>query len=569
MHLLLTQNIMLKKLLAITLLCPSILFGQGINNRSQDNDIIENFIRLSAQQLADTARYYSKKSSYDTALICYNLAINTIPKNANIEQQTNLCKYYNQLAIIHGNAADYRMSYNYFIKALHISEKYNLVHNESIVYMNIGVIYTRLYQYDIAKQYYLKALELCIDSTRYPVILNNLGDNEIKRGELDSAYYYISKSISISKQFNDTHFAEITNTLASYYQKIKQYDSAFYYFQLSLEHSKATNQKRAVAINLSDIGNLFFELNKTDSAQYYIAKSNIITRENRYLSTLLSNYLTLSEIEKSKGKFENALNLYMTYHSLKDSILNSDVYASINLLQRQHEISKTNQQIEELEIDRKVKESKIHFQKIIQRIIIIALLLLIIVLFIIVSQHKKLSKAYDGLVDKNIEIIELQKYAEIRRQGIEDGVAVTEVTLRSKAGGDDAETSSAKKVVLSEKLQKELLSRILAVMENTSIICNPAFTLEELTDLIQSNQFYVSHIINNVLKKNFRAFLNGYRIREAQRLFSEADTQKYTVEFIANKVGFMSRQSFYEAFKEITNVTPAFYVKALHRKQKD
>jgi AraC-like DNA-binding protein len=278
--------------------------------------------------------------------------------------------------------------------------------------------------------------------------------------------------------------------------------------------------------------------------------------DSKSLSKVADNYLTLSEIEKSKGNFKNSLNLYNKYLNLKDSIYNISIIGDINHLQRLYEVSKTNQQIEELVSDKKVKENTIYYQNIILWIVIVVLLLAFIVLIFIVLQNKKLKNAYNTLVDKNIEIVEFHT---------KKPESVTESS--DDMPEQEMNTEKSQKKVLSEQIQKELLSAILAFMENTSLICNPEFTLEKLTELIHSNQKYVSYVINNVLKKNFNTFLNGYRIREAQRLFSDSGTSKYTVEFVANKVGYKSRNSFNDAFKEITGVTPGFYVKALHSKQ--
>jgi AraC-like DNA-binding protein len=100
-------------------------------------------------------------------------------------------------------------------------------------------------------------------------------------------------------------------------------------------------------------------------------------------------------------------------------------------------------------------------------------------------------------------------------------------------------------------------------MDNTSIICDTEFSVDKLAELVQSNSTYVSQVINNVLKKNFRSFINEYRIKEAQKLFSAPDGTKYTIEAVALQVGFKSRTAFRDTFKEITGVTPNFYLKSL------
>jgi len=104
-------------------------------------------------------------------------------------------------------------------------------------------------------------------------------------------------------------------------------------------------------------------------------------------------------------------------------------------------------------------------------------------------------------------------------------------------------------------------------MEDTPTICDTEFSLDKLAELVQSNHSYVSQVINTALKKNFRSFLNSYRIREAQQQFSELDTTKYTIESVAVKVGFKSPSAFRATFREITGVSPAFYLKSIQEQK--
>jgi AraC-like DNA-binding protein len=147
------------------------------------------------------------------------------------------------------------------------------------------------------------------------------------------------------------------------------------------------------------------------------------------------------------------------------------------------------------------------------------------------------------LFEKNIEIIELQDNS-------------SEIGLKKY-----------KKSALTDHQQNELLDRILLSMEDTSIICDSKFTVDKLAELVQSNQFYVSQVINSGLKKNFRSFLNSYRIREAQRLFAAPDAAKYTIESVSLRVGFKSQSAFRDAFKEITGVNPNFYLSLMQEQQ--
>ena len=122
-----------------------------------------------------------------------------------------------------------------------------------------------------------------------------------------------------------------------------------------------------------------------------------------------------------------------------------------------------------------------------------------------------------------------------------------------------------KKSMLTNDRQGELLNRIVMIMEDNSIICNPDFSVDMLAELVHSNQKYVSQVINDSFKKNFRSFLNSYRIKEAQLILSEPDAIKYTIESVALQVGFRSRNAFRDVFKEFTGISPNSYLKSMYK----
>jgi AraC-like DNA-binding protein/Tfp pilus assembly protein PilF len=501
--------------------------------------MISKFSSFSSQQLLDTADYYFDRHSTDTALVCYSLLINTPEFVADQKQQKIIIEAYNASGVIYLNLCDYRAAYESFINALVLCEKANYENCKSRIYNNIGNIYSSFNKFDLAESYYLKALQQCQDSIGKIILLNNLGAIELDNGDIDTAFYYLHESLQMSKRNDDIHSYSILNNLGLYYQKEKQFNAAFHYFRLSLKKAKMDNSIVKEAEVLSNLGSLFFEVDKIDSALFYIGLSNAVAGKNNFLKISAENYLILSKIEKSKGRNKSALEFFEKYAGLKDSIFNVEKFGEINQLQRLYEISKTNQQIEQLVIEKKIKGRTIYYQKIIWFITLGVLLLVSIGFLLIYLQKRNLSTAYKALFDKNLEIIDLKEHP------------------------FEKDTEKFKKNMPDNEMQNELLDRIFAIMENISIICDPKFTIDKLAVLAESNNTYVSQVINNVLKKNFRSFLNGYRIQEAQRLFSAPDIAKYTIEAVALNVGFRSRSAFRDAFKEITGVRPNLYIKLM------
>ncbi len=525
---------MIKKgIFILILLLPVAVYCKDMPSSSEDKEFIEGHKRhksLSLQELSDTAYYYENNNFTDKALICYSLVINSVVKEGDSEQEKLIVEALTKSAIIYYYICNYRRCYEFLIRALDLCDKYDYISYKAKIYTNIGNVYYSFNKYDMAKSYYLRAMDFCEDSIVSAVILNNLGAVELEIGEFDSAFYFVNKSLQFSKHGNIYNIT--LNTVASIYQKNKVYDSAFYYFQLALSEARKRRHIKHEAENLSCLGKLLFEINKTNLALLYIDSSNHVAVKNNFLDILAKNHLTLSKIEESKGHNKEALEYFRIYANLKDSVSNTERFGEISQVQRFYEVSKTNEQIEQLSVEQQAKERTIHYQRVIWLITLIALLLVSIVLLYVFFQNRKLNTAYKMLFQKNLEIIS---------------------------------PKNTKKTHFTDEVQQELLNKILAVMENTAIICDPKFSVNKLAELIQSNQNYVSQVINHALKKNFRSFLNSYRIREAQRIFSEPDIARYTIESVALQVGFKSQSTFNSTFKEITGVSPNFYLKSMKK----
>jgi AraC-like DNA-binding protein/Tfp pilus assembly protein PilF len=513
----------------------------------QNNTIHLGFKQLPLQQLLDTANHYYDKSSFDTALLCYSLIINATVKDTNLKQQGRVVDAYNRSANIYREMSDFRTAYEFYLKALHLCEKYDFMSFKPKIYNNIGVIYYDFNEFNIAKSYFFKALDLNRrDSILEQIVFSNLGTIEMKVGNMDSAFYFTNKAIQISvKRLDSLNLHMMLNVLALSHQKIKQYDSAFYYFRLTLNDAEKSNSIDRQAHYLSLISKLFFEIRKIDSALFYVNLSNTIAKTHNLNGILAENYLTLSQIEDLKNNKTKAFEYFKKHTALKDSIFNTSILANINQLQHLHEASKINQQIEQLTIEQHIKNRTIYYQRVIQHVILATLLLVSGFLIFVFFQKRKLSTAYNVLFEKNIKIIELQECP------------------------PGAHLGKYQKSPLTDEMQNELLIRIYALMEDVSIVCDTQFSLDKLASMVQSNRVYVSQVINDVLKKNFRTFVNEYRIQEAQRLFSELDTSLYTIEFISLKTGFKSRTSFIAAFKEITGVSPSFYLNSMQKTAKN
>jgi AraC-like DNA-binding protein len=95
-------------------------------------------------------------------------------------------------------------------------------------------------------------------------------------------------------------------------------------------------------------------------------------------------------------------------------------------------------------------------------------------------------------------------------------------------------------------------------MQQHQAFLDPLLSLDKLADQIGMKATEVSKSINRVGHINFYEFVNSFRVKKIQEELLTSDEQ---VIQIAYKNGFNSKSSFYEAFRNISKMTPAQYRK--------
>ncbi|HKK81596.1 MAG TPA: AraC family transcriptional regulator [Prolixibacteraceae bacterium] len=101
-----------------------------------------------------------------------------------------------------------------------------------------------------------------------------------------------------------------------------------------------------------------------------------------------------------------------------------------------------------------------------------------------------------------------------------------------------------------DKIYKQLET----LMLEEKYYLNPELTLTELSRLAGTNRSYTSQAINKHGKSNFSAFVNKYRINEAQKIMKENPGIK--LEQVASESGFGSVLSMQRAFSKQLGVSP-------------
>jgi len=114
---------------------------------------------------------------------------------------------------------------------------------------------------------------------------------------------------------------------------------------------------------------------------------------------------------------------------------------------------------------------------------------------------------------------------------------------------------------LLEHQKDALIEKIRIEMGEKRYYLNNLASVSGLSKKIGESSHHVSQVINERMNKSFFELLAYYRVKEAKRILLEDKLKKYTVEELADAVGYNSKSAFNNAFKKFSGQTPSGFRK--------
>ncbi|MDE1207323.1 helix-turn-helix domain-containing protein [Tenacibaculum larymnensis] len=517
----------------------------------QSNNKLSKVIGLSAE-----AYIYHRQKKYKKA---EEAALKLIEKtNYYLNNSTNEKQVFleakvsglNRLFWIKKNQEDYTQAYEYLIQMQKTNEQHpNKKHNKYLRYkINIKAskaIIKQALKMDIeAKKILLSAykdsnsglLKKLNDNTFFlqqkADILNSLGNtyisinrnNSLKRNYnrhnnsyLDSASYYYDKAFEITKLFNPPH--EDSEIIYNF-RKTEV-------FMARKEFSKAID----LINNYKNISNgypyfhreyfqkaiCFHNLKKPDSAIYY---SNKLLKNHKKCETskLITIYDILSKEYNNLNKLDSAykyskltLDQYNLAKNTKDKTFN--LFYNNNFEQAQQ----LNKTIEKREA-KKQRNLIISF--------IVLLLTFIIITFYLLNKEKEKKKELILIMNKN-------KPTETER----------------------------KEYNIDEALENKILHEFKNVTESLDFL-KPDFSINYIAEKLDTNTTYISFVFNKHHDESFKQYCTKLKINYVvEKLKTDKNFRKYSIQAIAEEIGYTNASAFTRAFKKHIGITPSAFLK--------
>lgn len=166
-------------------------------------------------------------------------------------------------------------------------------------------------------------------------------------------------------------------------------------------------------------------------------------------------------------------------------------------------------------------------------------------------------------------VFALYQYRVQKRQRIRFEKIMQKETHRVEVNEEKAEKEIKTNLTKTDTIgiNEELISQILEKLkkfETEKRFLESNITLQSLSDAFDTNNKYVSKIVNMYKEKTFIQYINDLRIEHALNLLKEdKKLRKYTIQALSLEFGFNNAESFSTAFYKKTGIKPAYFIKQL------
>lgn len=356
-----------------------------------------------------------------------------------------------------------------------------------------------------------------------------------KKVLLDSADYYFN--VAANMMLEDNFQPEYTKALLSMREAKSaalagNYDKSLSLYRKRKSYPAINDNIRTIQLFDLGMADCFHHLKQVDSALYYCNKyieSYQITKVSKENLLMAYNIMTQCYNEKKDSKnayryAQKSLELIQSIEGIKSKSLNFLHNYDLNIIKEE---------------SNNIIASKNYFKISLFSILII---LIVVVLSFYYYHKKQKEKHY-----RFLKIIQSLKESQV-------------------SDADDLQISKTE-IQPKQTIDEELIEKIalgLKKLEQKETFLDPNFKLAFVAKKLNTNTAYLSQYFNQVMQKTFSEYTQELRIHYVlQKLKDAPYFRKYTLQAIAEEVGYKDANTLVRVFKKQTGLSPNYFIEQL------
>lgn len=529
----------------MALLC-TVCLGAGMGGRY--TRIITDAAIMSPGKVLRMADTCAMRGQTDSALVLY-MAAASLADDGLGDGGMELCATARLKAgDIYYRRGDYASALEAYVEGLKVCESGSRLTRLAQFFKNIGNVYCVFGDYEKGYEYYRKGYDACAkhpdDDTRRKLLINLTGLCLHMGKTAEAARWHAAAMRMKDAADPETAFMAKLNQGMIWEAGGQRSKAIACFKRLAAEEGRKAGANY-VCSAYQMAYKAYMAAGKADSALTYIDRCwDTACREGleHMFVEALKDY---SAVYTMKGRKELAQEYKAQYLDMRDSIFDTQKFDMARNAQTRYEMQKADKEIAELRYSQRNREQTIFFQRVMLGAAAMGAAVVTAFLIVTLRQKRRLRRSYADLYALNRKLTD--NYEELKAS-------------RNATAEDDGRKYKSSN--LNDTGRRALAEAITSVMENGDEYCRADFSLERLAQLTGSNSKYVSQVINDTFNKNFRTYVNDYRVNLArQRLADLEHYGNYTTKAIGESLGFSSQASFINVFRNATGLTPSQYQK--------
>ncbi len=314
---------------------------------------------------------YRKTNMLDLALENY---LNALKLRQEVGDQSQIAKSFNNIGLIYDEINNYKKALDFYKQSLEIKESLGDDKETAYAYYVMGNTYLKLKQNNLALENFIKSLELrekMKDKIGIAISLKSLGKVYLELNDYEKSLIYYNEALDISNEIGDIKsVSEILNDIGNYYQTIGDYNKAAGYFNQTIELTEKAGDQFLNALSSRKLGEIYLKKGREMEGFDLIKKSLTIGQFIDNFELIKNAYYSLYYYYDQRGDETRALNYYINYSVIKDSIIAQnnaqkilEIQMKYELEKSQTELSRVEKEISELTAEKKIRELELKKQK--------------------------------------------------------------------------------------------------------------------------------------------------------------------------------------------------------------
>ncbi len=549
----------MKQLYAILLMLLVSVNALGANayNVNQYNHLA----RLSTEELMHRGQdFLQNKGLVDSAIVCYSIVAHRAQsENQESKEMYQIARALNNLGYIYATYYyDYHKAYENLNQSMELSKRYGFDNNLAYAYLNMASIINARNSLYAGEDFSSDALDntrqafdVAVKAQEWNVAVTSIYNMlEMMRNKNDIGL--IEPELNRFKNLQLADSVEMWQCTRMFCQATEayfagQYATALeYYNQMQAKAQEVTtNRQQCIIKAMQQKAMVLATMHRYHEAIDYLQQVAEITSKQGMQSELIETHQALAQVYAAMGDRQKADLYDYKYLKAKDELIHKSHAEKLEKSRFLDEMRRVNEQVEQIQAKHERAHQLLLMMSLIAAIILVALVLL-------VRSNIKQRNYIRHLYEKNVQLLD---------------VKVADAGPTAQPIDEQEESAPKYQGLLDQESKDRLFDQIKRVMDDMNIICKPDFSLQQLADQVGSNYKYVSQVLNECYGKSFKQVLNEQRVREACRMFNDAERYgNLTIEAIAANLGFNSRSNFTVTFKRITGISPSDFMKMAKEK---